>query len=219
MAAIVTCEITKPYPDRQTEGIVTLNTEFSQMADPHFDPSKSLEDDEIAVMRMLERLIKIGKVVDTESLCIIAGEKVWSIRIDVRILNNEGNVLDCACIAAMAALKNFKRPEVSVSGEEVTVYSVEEKNPVPLAILYIPVCISFACFNIDDLEILLMDPSLLEEKIAAGSMTICINSHKEICAISKPGGVELSSDAFLQSCKLAALEAYKIIEILNSHSK
>lgn len=81
--------------------------------------------------RTLERCFKESRAVDTESLCIIAGEKVgsipileqgmrfwsimvlfsmqvWSVRIDLHVLDHCGNITDCAAIAAITALKYFR---------------------------------------------------------------------------------------------------------------
>lgn len=49
--------------------------------------------------------------------------QVWKIRVDVHTLNNDGNLMDAASIAAIAALSHFRRPDVGVQGEEVTVVS------------------------------------------------------------------------------------------------
>ena len=48
-------------------------------------------------------------------------EKVWGIRLDIRVLNHEGNVADCASIAGLAALAHFRRPDISLDGDKVTV--------------------------------------------------------------------------------------------------
>ena len=37
------------------------------------------------------------------------------------MLDNSGNVTDAACLAAAAALKAFKRPDVTTEGDKVTV--------------------------------------------------------------------------------------------------
>lgn len=50
--------------------------------------------------------------------------QVWSIRVDLHFLNDEGNMLDCASIAAITALRHFRRPDVTVIGEDVTIVSV-----------------------------------------------------------------------------------------------
>lgn len=39
----------------------------------------------------------------------------------MHFLADAGNLLDCACLAAMVALKHFRRPEVEVIGEDVIV--------------------------------------------------------------------------------------------------
>jgi exosome complex RNA-binding protein Rrp42 (RNase PH superfamily) len=36
-------------------------------------------------------------------------------------LADAGNLLDCACLAGIVALKHFRRPDVEVIGDEVTV--------------------------------------------------------------------------------------------------
>lgn len=39
------------------------------------------------------------------------------------MLNHDGNLMDAASIAAITALCHFRRPDVSIQGEEVTVVS------------------------------------------------------------------------------------------------
>lgn len=39
------------------------------------------------------------------------------------MLNHDGNLMDAASIAAITALCHFRRPDVSVMGEEITVVS------------------------------------------------------------------------------------------------
>lgn len=51
-------------------------------------------------------------VQDTEALCVVAGEKVWQLRVDVHILDHGGNLIDAAALAAIAALQHFRRPGV-----------------------------------------------------------------------------------------------------------
>jgi exosome complex component RRP45 len=51
--------------------------------------------------------------------------QVWSIRVDVHFLDDEGNMIDCASIAVITALRHFRRPDVTVIGEEVTIVSCQ----------------------------------------------------------------------------------------------
>lgn len=78
-------------------------------------------DDEVLITRLLEKSIRRTEAVDREALCIVAGEKVWQLRLTLHFLADEGNLLDCAAMAAMGALKHFRKPEVEVIGDEVIV--------------------------------------------------------------------------------------------------
>lgn len=57
--------------------------------------------------------------------------QVWSIRVDVHVLDSGGNLIDACCLAALAALLGFRKPQVEVDqskgeGEaQVTVFSPE----------------------------------------------------------------------------------------------
>ena len=78
-------------------------------------------DDMVHVGRVLERAVRQSRAVDTEALCIVPGEKVWAVRVDVHVLDDAGNVTDCACVAAMAALHHFRRPDITVAGDDVVI--------------------------------------------------------------------------------------------------
>jgi exosome complex component RRP45 len=96
-------------------------------------------EDETIISRLLEKALRQSNAIDRESLCIVAGEKVnrmhvafqahardqvWSLRIDLHFLDDQGNLIDCASIAAMAALLHFRKPEVTVAGYDVTIVSL-----------------------------------------------------------------------------------------------
>ena len=40
-----------------------------------------------------------------ESLCIVPGEKVWGVMIDIHVLSDRGNIFDACGLAAIAALR------------------------------------------------------------------------------------------------------------------
>lgn len=75
----------------------------------------------IEIGRIVERGLKQSQCIDTEALCIIAGEKVWSVRIDIHVLDDYGNLIDACAMAAAAALHHFKRPDIQISDGNVKV--------------------------------------------------------------------------------------------------
>ncbi|XP_001513016.1 exosome complex component RRP45 [Ornithorhynchus anatinus] len=207
----VSCELVAPKLNRATEGILFFNLELSQMASPAFEPGRQ-SDLLVKLNRLLERCLRNSKCVDTESLCVIAGEKVWQIRVDLHVLNHDGNILDAASIAAIVALCHFRRPDVSVQGDEITLYTPEERDPVPLSIHHMPIYVSFAFFLQG--AYLLVDPSEREERVMDGLMVIAMNKHREICTIQSSGGVMLLKDQVLRCSKIAGVKVAEITELI-----
>lgn len=83
--AQVSCEIAQPGATRPTEGILYINVNSGL--------EKRSSEQMILLTRHLERALKESRCVDLESLCIKAEEKVWKIRVDLTILNHEGNLV------------------------------------------------------------------------------------------------------------------------------
>ncbi|KAI0226826.1 Exosome complex component RRP45 [Lamellibrachia satsuma] len=104
--AQVSCEVTTPKQTRPNEGLLYVNVELSPMAAPHFEAGRPSQQG-VELSRCLERCLKESRCIDTESLCIMSGTKVWSIRVDVHVLNHEGNLIDACSMAAITALAHF----------------------------------------------------------------------------------------------------------------
>ena len=145
-------EIVAPYLDRPNDGIIQFNAALSVGAE-----NSDLEKAEI--IRLLEKSIRESEAIDTESLCVLSGERVWLITCDVRVLDYDGNVIDASVLATMGALRAFRKPEVSVilaglggNGEQqqanqIVVHSTDDREPLPLALHHSPLAVSFAIFS------------------------------------------------------------------------
>ncbi|KAK0091255.1 hypothetical protein PV326_003510 [Microctonus aethiopoides] len=146
VVANVSCDVQQPKLSRPNEGMIHINVEFNPLVARQFE---STEQSEIGVMMtgQLERCFKDSKCVDLESLCIVADKKVWNIRVDVNVINHDGNLVDCASIATLAALSHFHRPDVTSTGDGIIIHPFNEKDPLPLTLFHHPVCVSFATFE------------------------------------------------------------------------
>lgn len=203
--AKVSAEVTTPYTDRPFDGIFTITTELSPMASPAFEVNRPTET-EVLLSRLLEKTVRRSNALDTESLCLVAGQKCWSIRVDLHVLSHDGNLIDGACFAVVAALRHFRKPDTSIEGEVLTVYTPAEREPVPLSWLHSPFCVTFSFYGEGD--IVLLDATLLEEQLSVSSCTISLNKHGEICQIAKLGGTPVEGATLLQ-CANAALHKAK----------
>jgi exosome complex component RRP45 len=156
--------------------------------------------------RILEKAIRRSNALDTESLCIIAGLKVFALRADVHIIDHDGGLIDASCIAVMAALQHFRRPDVIVEGEKATVLSPREREPIPLSILHQPLCVTFSYY--EEGEIFLVDANLAEEQVRQAEIIITMNKHGEVCQMAKYGGATVNPLA-LMNCTGIALQKVK----------
>ena len=135
----------------------------------------------------------------------------------MHVLSHDGNLVDAASIGVIAALQHFRKPDVSTEGENVTVWSLEEREPVPLSLLHFPICITFSFYSStpsatdeeEEMKVLL-DATLSEEMLQEGSCTIGMNRHGEVCQIAKLGGVPVDAVVLL-NCVAVAGERVKEI--------
>ncbi|EIN04511.1 ribosomal protein S5 domain 2-like protein [Punctularia strigosozonata HHB-11173 SS5] len=213
--AHIESRLVRPPPERPYEGIISIHSEVSPMASSEYEAGRPSEE-EVTITRMLDKVIRRSDTVDKESLCILAGQVVWHLRLTLHFLADAGNVLDCACLASIVALRHFRRPEVEVVGEDVVLHQPDERAPVPLAMHHTPFCFTFAFFHppssstVDEI-ITVLDPSLLEQTLCGGTMSVALNAQRELCVVQKAGGVPLAQHEILHVVNLAVQQA-KLME-------
>jgi exosome complex component RRP45 len=211
---VVRCEVVEPFPDRPTEGFFLFNTEFSPMASQSFEVGGRVSEEAVEVGRLIERSLRDSRAIDTEALCIRAGEKVWAVQIDVHVLDDGGNLIDAASIATVAALLHFRRPDITITGDAITVHSVADREPVPLSIHHLPICVTFAVFG--DGDQVVVDPWWKEEQGLAGRVTLIHNQHRELCGIHKAGGPGLPLNTLVKCSKIAAVKVQDIVQAIQT---
>ncbi|KAL3620364.1 hypothetical protein CASFOL_035276 [Castilleja foliolosa] len=208
----VTSQLVQPYRDRPNEGTLAIFTEFSPMADPAFEVGRPGEF-AVELGRIVDRGLRESRAVDTESLCVVAGKWVWSVRIDLHIIDNCGNLVDAANIAALAALLTFRRPECTFGGEdgqEVTIHPPEVKEPLPLIVHHLPIAVTFAFIGNESTVVI--DPTHFEEAVMGGRLTATLNTNGDVCAIQKAGGEGVLQSVIMQCLRIASVKAADITD-------
>ncbi|KAL6976639.1 hypothetical protein U1Q18_025426 [Sarracenia purpurea var. burkii] len=206
----VTSQLVQPYRDRPNEGTMSIYTEFSPMADPLFEAGRPGESS-VELARIIDRGLRDSRAVDMESLCVIARKLVWAIRIDLHILDNWGNLVDAANVAALAALSTFRRPECTLAGDdgqEVITHPPEVREPLPLIIHHLPIAVTFGFLG--DENIVVVDPTHKEESVMGGRMIATLNTNGDVCAIQKAGGVGVMHSVIMQCLRIASVKAADI---------
>lgn len=232
VAVRVSGQISRPYEDRPFEGIFTIATEMGPIAGAFFEHGGSGGGDEVLVTRLVEKAVRRLGALDLEALCVVAGEKCWHIRADVHFLDFDGGFIDASCVAVMTALQHFKRPEVSVQGEQVVVHPVSEREPVGLSVLHVPLCVTFSFFSTrgpeenvkgdaggdaggGSGEFAVVDATMKEETLRKGQLTVTVNRNREVCQVQKSGGMFVDAVVVMECVSKACL----IVEELSDKIK
>ncbi|CAF0903772.1 unnamed protein product [Adineta ricciae] len=189
--AQASCRITKPKESRASEGNIRIHLDMSKIPLINLENWKHQEFVQ-ELNGILEQNIRQSNCVDLESLCINAGELVWSIKIDLT-----RHFARCIIIVYPKFLFMVR-----------TSYSSVERRPHPLRILHFPINVLFAFFI--DGRITLIDPHCDEERFMDGFVSISMNQHKEICGIHMGGKLGLKREQ-VEICKKLAF--HKVLEL------
>jgi exosome complex component RRP42 len=201
----VKMSIGAPYSDTPKEGTLICSGELNPIADTEFEPGKPGED-AIELSRVVDRGIRESGAVDFEKLCIVEGEKVWTINVDFYILNNDGNLIDACGIASIAALKTARMPKLDENNEMVI--GEWSKDKVPF--VKIPIPTTFVKVG----DKLLADPDSEEEQVSEARFTVTC-SDNEINALQK-GGIGGFSINEIEECLTKSFKIReKIVDVIN----
>jgi exosome complex component RRP42 len=196
----VKMSIEKPYPDTPERGNISVNVELLPMSSPDFEPGPpGIQAVEIA--RVVDRGLRESDVIEFSKLCIEKGEKVWTLFIDICSINEDGNLLDAASLATLAAIKTARFPEVidnAINYKVLTDKTVEMKDlPVEVTI-----------FKVGNFFI--VDPTSEEEKLIDARLTVASLEDDTICALQKAGEGTLSIDDVDKMVTLALEKAKEL---------
>jgi exosome complex component RRP42 len=122
--------------------------------------------------RIVDRSIRESKFIDFKKLSIKDGEKVWGVMLDIFAMNDDGNLLDASCIAAVAALKSAKMPKYDEKTERVKFGEWTEKK-LPLA-KEMPFLMTFHKIG----NKIIIDPIVEEEESSDARLSIAISDNK-----------------------------------------
>eukprot|EP01071_Lankesteria_metandrocarpae_P009419 Lankesteria_metandrocarpae@DN5192_c0_g1_i2.p1 len=207
-------EIETPHEGRPGEGNLYFNVDFGFLAPLNLigrgetnDVLKSARakhlsvEDAVELSLIIEKLLIGSRALDKESLCITSGKEVWSLRCDVRAVDNDGNLRDVCALAALAGVLHFRRQEVRIENGITRVLSVADSDLVPLSVHHMPLLVTLAFF--DHGEDFVVDPSAAEEEVMTGRLSVAANLQGDICGVHKPGGSAISIELLREAIRVA----------------
>ena len=102
-------ELRTPWPDRPAQGSLMCGAELRPVAGRKYEPGPP-SPQSIELGRVVDRGIRESGCIDMAQLCIVPGEKVWGVMIDIHVLSDRGNIFDACGLAAIAALRTAVVP-------------------------------------------------------------------------------------------------------------
>ena len=111
----VSAEITAPKNERPTEGQVYFRVDCTA-------GSGSVEENRklsMELTKLLEAVVVGSKALDPESLCVSAGRYAWRVKVELVVMEDDGNIVDCVINGAMIGLMDLRHPMVSLANSEV----------------------------------------------------------------------------------------------------
>jgi exosome complex component RRP42 len=210
--------IGEPYPDTPDQGAMSTSAELIPLASPDFEsgpPNKVA----IELARVVDRGIRESGLIEVEKLCIVPGEKVWILFIDVHIIDYDGNLFDAASLASLAALLTSNIP---IERLKPTLERLQEKFPMieqylndhpknyPLPLKESPI----SCTSVKFKDVVVLDPSLDEEEIAESRLTVATDKNGDIRAMQKGLNGSFTTDEIKKVIKASIDNGKKIQEQL-----
>ncbi|CAD5211972.1 unnamed protein product [Bursaphelenchus okinawaensis] len=174
------------------------------------DPPKELD----RVQPILNRLYRDAKAIELDALCIEVFHCVYEVRVQVNVVQEDGNLIDCATAAVAAALGIVKRRAVEYDPNSglIRFLSKQESVASNIPINFLALTTTFTFFKTDSEPI--VDATLKEYKVAGFQITVGVNHRDEVIALFSTGGslsLELM-DQLLDKAHSQCMENVKVVK-------
>jgi len=183
-----------PFPDTPDKGLLVVNAEILPLASPYAEPGPPSEE-AIELARVVDRGIRESEMVDLKKLCILEGKTVYTVFVDVNIMNVDGNLFDATSYAVVAALRTAKMKKYVMENDKL----VMKDEVVPVPVERIPVSVTLARIG----DSLVVDPNSEEECAMDMRVTITTDDDGNVCASQKGEASTISPARVLEAADVA----------------
>lgn len=221
VVAGVNATLIQPPPSNPDQGVLDVNVELLSMAAASLKPGRA-SDESLCLTEFVRDLI--APHVDLFKLCVEQALLVWRLRLTIYCIDHDGNLEDGAVLAAVAAVRDVKLPNVRLIDDDFAdsngqapdsgimsdespaahasdsvIAEASAERPNALQMDGFPIPISFVLFE----DKALLDPSADEEAVCESRLTFLFRPSGELRGVLKPGGRNLS-EALYEGCLAVA---------------
>ena len=199
----VSMSLGTPYPDSPDKGTLMTSCELVPIADPLFE-SGPPRPNAVEIARVVDRGIRESGTIDFAKLCITPKEEVWTVILDIHVLDHAGNLFDAAELASTAALWAARMPKY----EDGIV--IREKTKKKLPVSKKPIECTFVKIG----DTIMLDPSLAEQKAMDARLTYATIEKDILCAAQKGGIGAFKQEELESMLDIAFREGKRIRKML-----
>ncbi|GFX30828.1 exosome complex component RRP42 [Trichonephila clavipes] len=186
LLAGVKAELTTPQASSPDKGWIEVSIESTPHANLEFE-GRGGDDFSSEVSHILTQVCNNEKLVNLKSLCVIPGQQVWVLYVDIMVLGYGGNFIDAASMATKAALFDTKIQSVSVKcdgeNEPEIVLSDDPYDVFSLDVIQLPLLITLYRVGSE----FIIDATGEEEACSICKLVVAI-SPKETVMVKQIGG-------------------------------
>lgn len=179
----VKVEVGSPSSSAPDQGQLQVTVEFSPCASPMFQGMKG-ETYGQQLASALESSLIAG--LDLGRLGIIKGKACWQLYVDALVLNDDGNVLPAASLAALAALHNTRVPKVEAvadDGDQEIELDDSPGSAWRLDVSRVPLLLTLSQVG----SRCVADLTAAEELCAASAAHIAVGASGQVCGATLSG--------------------------------
>jgi len=201
-----------PYPDSPDQGTLMTSAELHPMASNEFDIGRP-GINAIELARVIDRGIRESGFIDFKKLCIEEGEKVWQVFVDIFAINDDGNLLDVAGLAALIALGRARMPIYNKEEDKVDGYG---KDGLPLDKDVLSFSMTFHKVG----DALVVDVGHEEEAVSKFRLTVAMGDNKgkpRITAMQKGKAGTINDKDMETILKLAESKWSEMFPVVRKH--
>jgi len=196
----ITLQVGTPSPSQPKSGEISIDISFSPLCGNQYNVGGRVNfseynvgnkssaaisySDPQSLESYIRRVVLSSEMVELDQLCIAEGKAAWKIVVSCMVINHDGNAVDGILLGIDVALKDLKLPPVKVE--------IVDKNPVVRFLqegdieedadgssfgktltfqkLMVPLTVGFFQGK------MLVDPSLEEELLCEGMMTVVVDA-------------------------------------------
>ena len=186
LIAAIHIEKGRPYPNLPESGTMHTTLQMHPMASPRFG-KEDMATESVEISRVIDRGIRNSGAIDMDSLVITPGEEVWSLFVDILVIDFDGNLFDSSHMALIKALETTPLP--------FSRYDMGENKRIPIQ--GIPISTTFVKLG----GKIMYDPTALEERVADARITLVIDDDSHLRSLQKGGRGVFNTEEIMETFK------------------